>query len=114
MISTKLLEKCRGFKKHIIEEIVSQVGHLPEKRKHTHKFCTVILMFTIVFRSFNFPQAEIMIIRNFELKQLRPSSAFHSAVKQKKNKLGGRYEWFNTDFCIQLTLQSFLLAKQMQ
>jgi hypothetical protein len=41
-------------------------------------------MFIFVFRSFNFPQAEIMIIRNFELEQLRPSSAFHSAVKQKK------------------------------
>jgi len=61
---------------------VRQVGHLPEKRKRTFKFCTVILMFKIVFHSFNFPQAEIMIIRNFELEQFRPSSAFYSTVKK--------------------------------
>jgi hypothetical protein len=29
-MSTELLETSRGFKKHIIEEIVRQVGHLPE------------------------------------------------------------------------------------
>jgi hypothetical protein len=35
-MSSELLESCRGFKyKHIIEEIVRQVGHLPEK-KETH------------------------------------------------------------------------------
>jgi len=28
-MSTELLETCRGFK-HIIEEIVRQVGHVPE------------------------------------------------------------------------------------
>jgi len=39
-------------------------------------------MFKIVFHSFNFPQAEIMIIRNFELEQFRPSSAFYSTVKK--------------------------------
>jgi len=29
-MSTKLLETCREFNKHIIEEIVRQVGYLPE------------------------------------------------------------------------------------
>ena len=29
-MSTELLETCRGLKKHIIEEIVRQFGHLPE------------------------------------------------------------------------------------
>lgn len=37
------------------------------KNVHTLKFYTVILIFEIVFQSFNFPQAEIMIIRLFEL-----------------------------------------------
>jgi len=32
-MSTLLLETCRGFKKHIIEEIVCQVGYLQEKQK---------------------------------------------------------------------------------
>jgi hypothetical protein len=39
-------------------------------------------MFKIVFHSFNFPQAEIMIIRNFELEQFRPSSALYGTVKK--------------------------------
>jgi hypothetical protein len=52
------------------------------KNIHTLKFCTEILMFKIVFNSFNFPQAEIMIIRKSELEQLRRSSGFHSTVKK--------------------------------
>jgi hypothetical protein len=60
------------------------------KNIHALKFCTVILMFKIVLHSFNFPQAEIMIIRNYELEQLRRSSGFHST---KKTDWFGRYEW---------------------
>jgi len=52
------------------------------KNIHTLKFCTIILMFKIVFHSFNFPQAAIMIISNFELEHLRRSSGFHSTVKK--------------------------------
>jgi hypothetical protein len=32
-MSTELLKTCRGFNKHVIEEIVRQVGHLPELYK---------------------------------------------------------------------------------
>jgi hypothetical protein len=51
-------------------------------QEHTHppSFCTVILVFKIVFHSFNFPQAEMMIIRNSEVEQLRRSSGFQSTV----------------------------------
>ena len=34
---------------------------------HTLEFYTAVLVFKIVFHSFNFPQAEIMVIHSFEL-----------------------------------------------
>jgi len=55
----------------LVENVVTTTLH---KNVHTLKFCNVILMSEIVFQSFNFPQAEIMIIRNFELEQHRRNS----------------------------------------
>jgi hypothetical protein len=34
---------------------------------HTLEFYTAVLVFKIVFHSFNFPQAESMVIHSFEL-----------------------------------------------